>query len=124
MPVDLRLIRPHEFVRRGENGALDRDASLALLVGAVSGINVNRASHILLDLRQAEPGLDLLELHALGERLAAHSSVRGRRVAVLVPASEHAASPALAELVAGARASPARAFAGLDEALAWLAGGG
>ena len=45
---------------------LDGEASLALLVGAVSGINVNRASHILLDLREADPDLDVLELHALG----------------------------------------------------------
>ena len=60
MPVDVRMIRAHEFVRRAEDGALDADASLALLVGAASGINVNRASQILLDLRQAEPELDVL----------------------------------------------------------------
>ena len=123
MPVDLRLIRPHEFVRCADDGALDPDASLALLVGAVSGINVNRASQILLDLRQADPELDVLALHALGERLAAHPSVRGRRVAVLAAANEHSASPRFAELVAGARGSTARAFASLDEALAWLGGG-
>jgi len=92
MPVDLRLIPAHEFVRCTEDGALDAEASLALLVGAASGINVNRSSHILLDLRRADPGLDVLELHALGER------------------------------VAGAGHSAARAFAGLDEALAWLGG--
>ena len=123
MPVDLRLIRAREFVRRGEDGALDSDASLALLVGAVSGINVNRASHILLDLREADPGLDVLALHALGERLAAHPSVRGRRVAGLAAANEHSANPRFAELVAGARGSSARAFASLDEALNWLGGG-
>jgi hypothetical protein len=122
MPVDLRLIPAREFVRCAEDGALDAEASLALLVGAASGINVNRSSHILLDLREAEPGLDVLELHALGERLAAHSSLRGRRVAVLAPANEHSASPRLAELVAGAGHSAARAFASLDEALAWLGG--
>ena len=123
MPLDVRLICAHEFVRRSDDGALDADASLALLVGAASGINVNRASQILLDLRQAEAGLDALELHALGERLAEHSSLQGRRVAVLAAANEHSASPRLAELVAGARNSPARAFASLDEALAWLGGG-
>ena len=123
MPVDVRLIRAHEFVRRADDGALDADASLALLVGAASGINVNRASQILLDLRETEPGLDVLALHALGERLAMHSSVHGRRVAVLAPANEGSASPRLAELVAGATDSAARAFASLDEALAWLGGG-
>jgi len=120
MPVDVRLIRAHEFVRCADDGTLDADASLALLVGAASGINVNRSSQILLDLRQAEPELDVLALHALGERLAMHSSVHGRRVAVLTAANERAASPRLAELVAGSRGSAARAFASLDEALAWL----
>lgn len=122
MPLDVRLIRAHEFVRIAEDGALDAEASLALLVGAASGINVNRSSHVLLDLREAEPELEILELHALGERLAAHSSLRGRRVAVLMAASERTASPRLAELVSGARGSAARAFASLDEALAWLGG--
>jgi hypothetical protein len=122
MPVDLRLIRPNEFVRCADDGALDADASLALLVGAVSGINVNRSSQILLDLRQADPDLDVLELHDLAERLAAHPSVRGRRVAVLAAANERSATPRFAELVAGARDSAARAFASLDEALAWLGG--
>ena len=63
------------------------------------------------------------EVEALGERLAAHPSVRGRRVAVLAAANEHSANPRFAELVAGARGSSARAFASLDEALAWLGGG-
>lgn len=122
MPLDVRLIRAHEFVRFAEDGALDAEASLALLVGAASGINVNRASQILLDLRQAEPELEVLDLHALGERLAAHSSLHGRRVAVLAAANERTASPRLAELVAGTQGSAARAFADLDEALAWLGG--
>ena len=123
MPVDVRLIRAREFVRHGDDGALDADANLALLIGAASGINVNRASQILLDLREADPEFDVLELHALGERLAVHPSVRGRRVAVLAAANEHSASPRFAELVAGSRGSSARAFASLEEALAWLGGG-
>jgi hypothetical protein len=123
MPVDVRLIRAHEFVRRADGGTLDADASLALLVGAASGINVNRASQILLDLRQAEAELDVLALHALGARLAMHSSVNGRRVAVLAAANEDTSSARLAELVAGTRGSAARAFANLDDALAWLGGG-
>jgi hypothetical protein len=123
MPVDVRLIRAHEFVRCADDGALDADASLALLVGAASGINVNRASQILLDLRGAEPELDVLRLYALGERLATHSSVLGRRVAVLAAANEHTASPRFAELVAGAKGGSARAFASLEDALAWLGGG-
>jgi len=121
VPVDIKLIRAHDFIRTAGADRLDADASLALLVGAASGINVNRASQILIDLREADAELDVLELYRLGERLAAHPSVRGRRVAVLAAANERTASPRLAELVADAGSRPARAFTHLDEALDWLA---
>ena len=114
MPVDVKLIRPHEFVMTTAQDRLDFGASKAMVTRLAASIAAPCA--LLVDLREADEGLDVLDLYRLCEVLAGRC-----KTAMLAAANERTASPRLAELVAEGRDAKLRAFANLDEALAWLA---
>ena len=113
MPVDIKLVRPHEFVMLTAQDRLDFEASKAMVARLAETIAAPCA--LLVDVRE-EDQLDVLELYRLCEVLAGRC-----KTAMLAAASEHAATPRFAQLVAEDRGERLRAFTNLDEALAWLA---
>jgi len=114
MPVDIKLVRPHEFVMLTAQDALDFEASKAMVARLAGTIAAPCA--LLVDVREEDQALDVLELYRLCEVLAERC-----KTAMLAAASEHAATPRFAQLVAEDRGERLRAFTNLDEALAWLA---
>lgn len=114
MPVDIKLIRPHEFVMTTAQDRLDVDASKTLAARLAEDIEGRCA--VLVDVREADDALDVFDLYRLCEVLAGRC-----KTAMLAAASEHTAKPRFVELVAEGRDPRLRAFTNLDEALAWLA---
>jgi hypothetical protein len=117
VPVDVKLIRPHEFVMTTAQDRLDFDASKAMATRLAASIAAPCA--LLVDLREAEETVDVLDLHRLCEVLAGRC-----KTAMLAAANERTASARFAQLVAEGRDPRLRAFTNLDEALAWLAAPG
>ncbi|HXZ92629.1 MAG TPA: hypothetical protein VEG36_07095 [Burkholderiales bacterium] len=114
MPVDIKLVRGHEFVMTRADDSLDFEASKAMAERLAGTLPAPCA--LLVDLREADAAHDVLELYRLCELLAARC-----RTAMLAAAGEHAAKPRFAQLVAEGGGRRLRAFTSLDEALAWLA---
>lgn len=114
MPVDIKLVRAHEFVMTRADDTLDFAASKAMATRLSATLAAPCA--LLVDLRDADAAHDVLELYALCEVLAARC-----RTAMLAAAGEHAAKPRFAQLVAEGSDKRLRAFTSLDDALAWLA---
>ena len=114
MPVDIKLVRAHEFVMTRADDSLDFAASKAMAARLAATFAAPCA--LLVDLREADAAHDVLELYALCEVLAARC-----RTAMLAAAGEHAAKPRFAQLVAEGADKRLRAFTSLDEALSWLA---
>jgi len=114
MPIDIKLVRAHEFVMTRADDSLDLAASKAMAARLAATLAAPCA--LLVDLREADAALDVLELYALCEVLAARC-----RTAMLAAAGEHAAKPRFAQLVAEGTGKRLRAFTNLDEALSWLA---
>lgn len=114
MPVDIKLVRAHEFVMTRADDTLDFAASKAMATRLSATLAAPCA--LLVDLRDADAAHDVLELYALCEVLAARC-----RTAMLAAAGEHAAKPRFAQLVAEGSHKRLRAFTSLDDALAWLA---
>jgi len=116
MPVDIKLVRAHEFLMTRADDALDFDASKAM-AGRLAATLAPPCA-LLVDLREADAAHDVLELYRLCEVLAARC-----KTAMLATAGEHAAKPRFAQLVAEGDDRRLRAFTSLDEALSWLAAG-
>ena len=114
MPIDIKLVRPHEFAMTTADGRLDFAASRAMVARLAE--TVAAPSVLLVDVREADETLDVLELYRVCEGFASRC-----RTALLAPANEHAATPRLAQLITEGGDRRLRAFASLDEALAWLA---
>ncbi len=93
---------------------LDFDASKAMVARLAATIAAPCV--LLVDLREADETLDVLDLYRLCEVLAERC-----KTAMLAAANERTASPRFAQLVAESPDARLRAFTNLDEALAWLA---
>jgi hypothetical protein len=114
VPVDIKLVRAHEFVMTRADDSLDFEASAAMAARLAETLAGPCA--LLVDLRDADTTLDVLRLYDLCEVLA-----RRCKTAMLAAAGEHAAKPRFAQLVAEGGDRRLRAFTSLDEALSWLA---
>ena len=112
MPIDIKIVRPHEFVMTTAQDRLDFDASKALVARLAEQIEGPCA--VLVDVRDADEGVDVLDLYRLCEALAAQPSLARCKTAMLAPANERTASPRFAQLVAEGRDPRLRAFANLD----------
>lgn len=65
MPTDIRLIRPHEFLKSTENGLLDLEESKRLLAEIALASPPSKHYDVLVDMRSAHSEMtvsDLLEL--------------------------------------------------------------
>jgi hypothetical protein len=124
MPLQLQIIRAHEFIRVGAHGRFDVAASRAALAELARACRKRGVHQAVLDLRALKPGpvpvfkpTDLVTLvstfHAIG-------FTKKHRLAVLYSADPHRRARLFA-FISRMRGWNVGAFQNFEEALAWLA---
>jgi hypothetical protein len=124
MPLQLQIIRAHEFIRVGARGRFDVAASKAALAELARACRKRGVHQAVLDLRALKPGplpvfkpKDLVTLvstfHAIG-------FTKKHRLAVLYSADPHRRARLFA-FISRMRGWNVGAFQNFEEALTWLA---
>jgi hypothetical protein len=119
MPVNIKVIRPKDFIKTTVTGVLDFAVSKQALLDIASQIDQPGEYEILVDTREAEPALSTIDIFQLGEALAAHPSLRRSKIAFLKSKKDSQQAEFL-ETVTANRGVRAKAFTGFEEAITWL----
>ncbi len=125
MPLELQIIRAHEFIRLGARGHFDLPASKAALAELAAACRKRGLNQALLDLRALQPRptpvfspTDLIELvNTFREVGFTHE----QRLAILYQSDPHYRARLFAFLSI-VRGWKVQAFADFEQALAWLSG--
>lgn len=119
MPINIRNIQAHEFIKTTPEGELDVEASKKLLVEIASASAPSGDYEILLDTRGAHSELSAEDLWDLAAELHKYRETLSRKAAVLVPPErlDHAEYFARCAQDRGFQVS---AFTSLGDAVAWL----
>lgn len=119
MPVNLKVINTKDFIKTTVTGTLDFAASKQALLDILSLIKQPGEYDVLVDTREAESLLSIIDLHELGEALASHPILRHSRICLLVPAKD-IEKAGFFETVAVNRGVQIKAFTSFEEAMTWL----
>ena len=119
MPVNIKVIRPKDFIKTTVTGVLDFAVSKQALLEIASQIEQPGEYEILVDTREAEPALSTIDIFQLGEALAAHPSVRRSRIAFLKSKKDSEKAEFL-ETITANRGVRAQVFTDFEEAFTWL----
>jgi hypothetical protein len=119
MPVNIKVIHTKDFLKRTITGVLDITASRQALFDIASQIEQPGEYEILVDTREAKTTLSTVDSVELGKALAAHSSLRRSKIAILTSMSDVKQANFL-ETVSVNRAVRAKAFTVFEEAITWL----
>lgn len=119
MPSDIRVIRPHEFLKATKEGRLDLEQSKKLLAETASASPPSKHYDVLVDVREGHSQMTVSDLLQLASGLRKVRGSFAGRTALVVPRDrlDHAEFFAsCAEL----RDIEVRAFTSLGEAMTWL----
>jgi len=126
MPMELQIIRAHEFIRVGPHGHFDLEASKAVLAELATACWKRAINQALLDLRALHPGPKPVftpnDLVTLVKTFREIGFTHKQRLAVL-----HGSDPRhrawLFAFIATSRGWKVQAFDSFEEAVTWLSGG-
>ena len=116
MPVNIRVIRPKDFIKTTVTGILDFAVSRQALLEIASQIEQPGEYEILVDTREAEPALSMIDIFQVGEALAAHPSLRRSKIAFLKSKKDSQQAEFL-ETVTANRGVRAQVFTDFEEAI-------
>jgi len=119
MPVNIKVIRPKDFIKTTVTGVLDFAVSKQALLDIASQIEQPGEYEILVDTREAEPALSMIDIFQLGEALAAHPSLRRSKIAFLKSKKDSQQAEFL-ETITANRGVRAQVFTDFEEAVTWL----
>jgi hypothetical protein len=119
MPVNIKVIRPKDFIRTTVTGVLDFAVSKNALLDIASQIDRPGEYEILVDTREAESALSMIDIFQLGEALAAHPSLRRSKVAFLKSKKDSQQAEFL-ETITANRGVCAQVFTDFEDAVTWL----
>ena len=119
MPVNIKVIRPKDFIKTTVTGILNFSVSRQALLEIASEIERSGEYEILVDTREAESMLSIADVFQLGEALAAHSLLRRSKIAFLKSIKDNKQAEFL-ETVTANRGVRARVFTDFEKALTWL----
>jgi hypothetical protein len=125
MPVDIRIIHAHEFIRATTEGKLDLEASKELLKALAAASADSADYNIAVDTRATTSEMSVADLWHLASELSEHFRARFSRplkTAVLCPTGRFDSASFFA-LCAQNRGFNVRAFTSFEDAYSWLAGG-
>ncbi|HSL47276.1 MAG TPA: hypothetical protein VK897_27800 [Anaerolineales bacterium] len=119
MPVNIKVIRPKDFIKTTVTGVLDFAVSKQALLEIASQIEQPGEYEILVDTREAEPALSMIDIFQLGEALSAHPSLRRSRIAFLKSKKDIQQAEFL-ETITANRGVRTKVFTDFEEAITWL----
>ena len=119
MPVNIKVIHTKDFIKTTATGVLDFAASRQALLDIASQVEQPGEYEILVDTREAEIVLSVVDIIELGKALAAHPSLRRSKIAILTSTSDVKQANFLETVIVN-RAVSAKAFTGFEEAITWL----
>jgi hypothetical protein len=119
MPVNIKVIYMKDFVKTTVTGVLDFAVSKQALLDIASEIEQPGEYEILVDTRNAEVVLSLVDIFELGEALAAHPSLRRSKIACLTSIRDMKEAEFL-ETTTANRGLRVRMFTDFEEAITWL----
>jgi hypothetical protein len=119
MPLNIKVIRPKDFIKTTVTGVLDFAVSKQALLEIASQIEQPGEYEILVDTREAEPALSMIDIFQLGEALAAHPSLRRSKIAFLKSKKDSQQAEFLENITAN-RGVRAQVFTDFEEAITWL----
>jgi hypothetical protein len=119
MPVNIKVINTRDFIKSTATGVLDLAASKHALLEIISQIERPGEYELLIDTREAQAVLSVIDVFELGEALANEPSLRRSRIGILAPMSD-ADQAAFFETVAVNRGVNIKAFTDFERAITWL----
>ena len=119
MPVNIKVIHTKDFIKTTVTGILDFAVSKQALLDIASQIEQPGEYEILVDTREAEPALSMIDIFQLGEALAAHPSLRRSKIAFLKSKKDTQQAQFL-ETITANRGVRAQVFTDFEEAITWL----
>ena len=119
MPVNIKVIHTKDFVRTTVTGVLDFAVSKQALLDIASQIGQPGEYEILVDTREAEPVLSIVDVFQLGVALAAHPSLGRSKIAILTSMSD-AEQARFLETVTTNRGIRVRSFTDFEKSITWL----
>jgi hypothetical protein len=123
MPIELQIIRAHEFIRLGAHGRFDVAASKAVLTELAAACHKRGIDRALLDLRALHPGPKPVftpnDLATLVKSFGEFGFTRNQRLAVLYESDPHFRARLFA-FIGTLRGWTVQAFASFEDALHWL----
>ncbi len=119
MPVNVKVINTKDFIKSTATGTLDFAASKQAILDIASQIKQPGEYEVLVDTREAEVVLSIVDLYELGEALANHPSLRRSKIGLLAP-KKGSDDAGFLETVAGNRGVRIKAFTDFEQAITWL----
>ena len=119
MPVNVKVINTKDFIKTTATGILDFAASKQAILEIASQIKQPGEYEVLVDTREAEIMLSMVDLYELGEALANHPALRQSKIGLLTPKSP-IDNAGFLELVAQNRGVHIKAFSDFEQAITWL----
>jgi hypothetical protein len=119
MPVNIKVIQTKDFIKTTVTGVLDFAVSRQALLDIASQIEQPGESEILVDTREAEAVLSVVDIYELGQALADHSSLRRSKIGILTQLRD-AQQVGFLEIVAANQGVHVRVFTEFEEAITWL----
>jgi len=119
MPINVKVINTKDFIKTTATGILDFAASKQAILDIASQIEQPGEYEVLIDTRDAEIVLSMVDLYNLGEALANHPSLQRSKIGLLMPKKplDHAG---FLELVAQNRGVRIKEFPDFEQAITWL----
>jgi hypothetical protein len=119
MPVNIKVIRPKDFIKTTVTGVLDFAVSRQALLEIASQIEQPGEYEILVDIREAATVLSVVDLFELGQTLAAHASLRRSKIALLTSMND-AEQAGFFETITANQGVRAKVLTKFEEAITWL----
>jgi hypothetical protein len=119
MPVNIKVVHTKDFVKTTVTGVLDFAVSRQTLLDIASEIEQPGEYEILVDTRNAEAVLSLVDIFELGQALAAHPSLRRSKIACLTSLRDMKEAEFI-ETTTANRGLRVRMFTDFEEAITWL----
>ncbi len=119
MPVNIKVIHTKDFINTTATGIFDFAASKQALLDIASQITKPGEYEIFVDTREADMVLSVVDIFELGQALAAHSSLRRSKIALLTSMSD-ADQAQFFETVTVNQGVRFRVFTDFEKAITWL----
>jgi hypothetical protein len=121
MPIDIRIIHAHDFIKATPEGHLDLEESKRLLILIASASTSLGDHEIILDTRKVQSEMSVKDLWHLAAELDNIRRDSSRKTAIICPLErfDHAGFFALFAQKKGFRV---RAFISFEDAINWLMG--